>query len=187
MASFKHGIMLAALVPVTLLFAAACDDGADSSSSASQSSIDEASARIQRNEQMAAVLEMDKLGFHDMEESLANGTVDASFVPNTRTAIRVLALTNWDSSLKADATELHMHATDLLKALETEFMADAARHSLELHELAHDFEDDVWRILAKDLPEDAGGVGEHEDAPETTPGANGDGHSDATPVAVATP
>ncbi len=173
MASLKHGIMLAALVPLTLLFAAACDDGADSSSSASQSSIDEASARIQRNEQMAAVLEMDKLELHDMSDSLALGTVDASFVPNTRTAIRVFALTNWDPSLKADATELQTHATDLLKALETQFMADAARHAFELHELAHDFGEDVWRILAKDLPEDAGGVGEHEDAPETTPAADG--------------
>lgn len=182
----KAGLLLAAIVPVALLFAVACGDDADSSDSASQSSIDELSARVQRNEQMAAVLEMNKLGLHDMDESLAAGTIESSFAPNTRTAIRVLALTDWEDDFSEDAGIVQEHAVDLLKALEDEDIAGAARHAKELHELGHDFTDAVWAKLAADLPADAGGVAPHDDAAEEGDGhSEDDGHSDAT--AEATP
>lgn len=193
MALRKAGFLLAAIVPVALIFAVACGDDADTSDSASQASVDELGARVQYNEEMAAVLKLEELGLHDIDDSLQEGKIEPSFAPSTRTAIRVLALTNWSAEFEEDAATVQEHATDLLKALEDENVDEARRHATELHELGHDFTEAVWAVLAKDLPADAGGAEPHDDS-NSTPKA--DGHSDGegdhsdgdkTPAAEATP
>jgi hypothetical protein len=182
--------LIAAFAAITVIagIAVACgDDDADSSSNTSQETIDAVNARMQRNEMLFAVVTMRSLGLHDMDESLAAGTIESSFSGNTRTAIRLFALTDWDPSLAADAEELRGHAVDLLKALEDEDVDAAAAAAKELHDGEHDFSNEVWAILAADLPADAGGVEAHDDEPAAGETAEGDGHSDdETPAAGAT-
>jgi hypothetical protein len=149
---------------------AACGDDAETNSSASQAAIDELSARVQRNEMMYAVLTLGTLELHDMDVGLnETGEVEPSYVPNTRTAVRLLALTNWDASVKGDADALHEHAVSLLKALRENDVDTAKTEATALHEGVHQFMDGVWAIVAAGLPADAGGVDEHADDADETP------------------
>ncbi len=195
MPRMKHALLIAALLSTLAVFGAACsdDDGptAESSSTASQSSIDALAAKFASSEQRTSIISLDGLGLHAMSDSLAAGTIDTSFAPKTRLAIRLLALTDWDASLQADAKTVHDHAVDLLAALADEDSPSAAEASELLHDTEHDFSESVWAILAKDLPADAGGVEEHdEDSASGTPAAEGgEGHDEdgETPTAEATP
>jgi hypothetical protein len=185
--------LLVALAAITVIagVAVACgDDDADSSSNTSQETIDAVNARMQRNEMLFAVVHMRTLGLHAMDESLAEGTIESSFSGNTQTAVRLFALTDWDPSLAADAEELRGHAVDLLQALRDEDVDAAAAAAKALHDGEHDFSNEVWAILAADLPADAGGVEAHDDGGETPAAgetAEGGDHSDdETPAAGAT-
>jgi hypothetical protein len=179
----KNAVLAALFVSVVALAGAACNDDADSNSSASQAEITEVSNRIQRNEMLYALTTLSTLGLHAMDESLAEGTIDSSFARNTRTAIRMFALTNWDATLQEDAETLRGHAVDLLAALNDEDVEAAADAAHELHEGEHDFSDAAWAIVAKDLPPDAGGVEEHEEEPAGTPGAEGTPSASTTEAA----
>ena len=184
MVTLRRSLFIAAFVAIAGLIAAGCSsdnktDTASGSSNASQASVDDLSARIQRNEMLFATFSLSALPLHAMDTSIASGTVESTYVPNARSAVRLLALTNWDSSLKAEADTVRGHAVDLLKALDDGNIDAAKDPAHELHEGYHDFSDKVWAILAKDLPADAGGVApDDEDA--STPAA------DATPAAGGT-
>jgi hypothetical protein len=132
-------------------------------------------------------------GLHDMDESLnGTGTIESSYIPNTRAAIRVLALTNWPAEFAEEADGVEAIAVELLEALEADDAEAAAPLAAELHEAEHEFNERVTNELVKDLPPGAGGPEEHDDS-ATTPEAGateeGEDHSeeDATPVAEATP
>lgn len=196
MARFKHVLMAAAFAPLVILSAVACDDETNTESSASQGSIDAVTLRVQRDEMMYANLTIDSLELHPMSEALAEGTIETTFAPRTRTAIRLYALTDWDDSLAADAATLRGHAVDLLQALADEDIEAAAAASDELHDGQHEFSEAVWAVLAADLPADAGGVEDHEETPEpsgseeteSTPDATETQASDdSTPEAAVTP
>lgn len=187
----KHAVIAAALLSAMAL-AAACSDDANTDSSAQQSDIDALNARIERLDMMHAVIGLSKLGLHDMDESLAAGTIESSFSSNTRTAIRLLALTEWPSDLAADADTVEGHAVDLLKALADEDVDAASDAATALHDGEHDFSDEVWAILAADLPADAGGVEAHDESGETpaageTAGADHDEEAEETPAADESP
>jgi hypothetical protein len=172
----KHVPMIAfvALIAAALVAAACGDDNtktASTASNASQASVDDLTARIQRNEQLFAAVTIGNVPLHDMDESIKAGTIEASFVPNVRTVVRLLALTNWSATLKADADALHGHAVDLLRALSDADVAAAKAPSEALHDGWHEFSDKLWGELAKDLPPDAGGVA--PDDAEMTPAAAG--------------
>ena len=186
MPTIKRWLLAVAAVSMLGLTAAACDDddGAESGTNASQQAVDAVSARVQRNEQMFALVSLSKLELHGMDESLADGMVETSFVPNTRAAVRLLALTDWDTSVDADATAVHEHAVALLKALEAEDLDAASNAAHELHEGAHDLDRAVWAIIAKDLPPDAGGPQPEDEESAETPAAD---HGAETPEAAATP
>jgi hypothetical protein len=180
-------VFVVALVAAAGLAAAGCssDDTskpASGSSTASQASVDDLNARIQRNEMMFALFNLSALPLHAMDESIAAGTIETTYVPNARSAVRLLALTNWDSTLKAEAEIIRGHAVDLLKALDDGNVDAAKDPAHELHEGYHDFSDKAWAIVAKDLPPDAGGVPAHDDG-EATPasGATTTASSTATP------
>jgi hypothetical protein len=171
----KFALVALAVTSALALFAAACSDDdnktASGSSTASQASVDDLAATVQQNAEMFALITIGAIPLHDMDETIAAGTIDPKFVPNTRTTVRVLALTDWDSSLKADADTVHGHAVDLLKALEDGDVEAAKDPAHELHEGWHEFSDEAWAVVAKDLPPDAGGVAPDEDEEETTPAA----------------
>ncbi len=183
MAVRKHAtFIIIGIVAITSVVATACGSdtkNADSSSTASQASVEQLSARVQRNEMLFASVTLSSLPLHAMDESLAEGKAESTFVPTTRSAVRILALTDWDPSLKAEADAVLGHAVDLLKALDEGDLAAAKDPAHELHETYHDFADKIWAIVAKDLPADAGGVSPHDE--EVTPTAG------TTPTAGSTP
>lgn len=202
MARWRNVLLAAALVGALGLFAAACDDGAESQSNAQQSavdalqaSIDETNARVQRNEQMNALLTLGTLSLHQIDEGLtATGTVDPSYSPNTTTAVRVLAMTNWgEHQQQADAAR--QAGVDLLAALNDEDIEAAKPAAAALHETEHELREAVWASLLAELPEEEGGVAPDDDeSGSETPGAadspeadaSGPGNGDA-PAAGATP
>ncbi len=185
MALHKHTTsIIIAIVAVTSVVAAACGDdtkNADSSSTASQASVEQLSARVQRNEMLFASVTIGALPLHAMDESLAEGTAESTFVPAARSAVRIFALTDWDPSLKTEADTLHGHAVDLLKALDAGDVDAAKDPAHELHEGYHDFSDKVWAIVTKDLPPDAGGVSPHDEE-AATPAAGTTPNSGSTPA-----
>ena len=196
MARLKYVLLAGALLAALGIFAAACDDDAESQNNAQQSdvdrltqSIDELNTRVSHDEMMYAILQINSLGLHDMDEGLKAGTIESSYAPNTRTAVRLLALTGWTPDLKPEADTLHGHAVDLLKALQDEDIDAASAAATELHEGAHQFTDKVWAVVAADLPPDAGGVAAHDDEEEGTPaaGETPSGDHAETPAAGATP
>jgi hypothetical protein len=173
MARFTHVVVAAALLAALAFGAAACDDEdappATGSSNASQESIDQLAARVQRNEMLFATIALSKLGLHAMDDALNADApaIDPSYSRNTREAVRLLALTNWDTSVEEDAAAVHDHAVELLAALSEEDIAAAGDAATALHEGEHDLSNDVWAIVAKDLPPDAGGVESHDEGAET--------------------
>ena len=68
MPKFKHALIAAVAIPALMLGAVACNDDADSESSASQESIDETNARVQRNEMLWANLALQQQPLHDFDE-----------------------------------------------------------------------------------------------------------------------
>jgi len=187
MTRLTYVLLSGALVLGLALAGAACtdDDGAESNSNASQQSVDDISARVQRNEMMHAIIELDSLGLHDMDETLnGTGEIDPSFAPKARTAVRLLALTDWGSH-QADADAAHEQAVALLQALEDEDVEAAADAASGLHDLEHDLSAAVWNELAADLPPDAGGPQEHDGGSRTPePGATEAHDEPETPAAT---
>ena len=79
MRGFKRALLMSCAIAVFAIGAAACDDDgndAESNDNASQESIDALASRIERNEQMFAVIALSKLGIHDIDEGLnATGAI----------------------------------------------------------------------------------------------------------------
>jgi hypothetical protein len=185
-------------VAAAAIAAAACggDDGAESNSTASQESIDTLSARVARNEQMFALITLDTLGLHDMDEGLnETGEIESSYVPNTREAARLLALTDW-GEFQDEAGEVLRDAERLLAALRDSDVDAAKAAATELHESQHQFSGTLWDEITKDLspaqggPQGGGHEGGETPAAEETPdgGASSDGgdHEESEPTAEAT-
>lgn len=184
MRTFTRTLVAATAVPALVLGAAACSDDdntAQSENTASQASIDDLSARVERNEMIFAVVSISKLGLHDMDETLNDaGTIEPSFAPNTRTAVRLLALTDW-GEFQAEADTVRGHAEDLMTALADEDVDAAAAAAADLHDSEHDFNTAVWNVVAKDLKPEFGGPQPEEREESGTPTAGETPEAEATP------
>lgn len=174
----KRALLAALPIMALAVLGSACSSStknANSSSSASQSSIDDLTARVQRHEMLNAWVIVSALPVHDLDDELQGGNIDGKYVPTLRTLIRVLALTDWTSDLKPAMTKYHDDAVALLQALEAGKTADETKGlSDALHEDAHGFSPAVGNVIAKDLPPNAGGP-----QPTPTPDATAGG---ATPA-----
>ncbi len=187
MRTLTRTIFAAVALSALVLTSAACsndDDTALGGDAASQASIDDLSARVQRNEMITATLTLAGLPLHDIDESIADGDVPSNAIPAMRTVIRMISLTNWSSDLQPDATAIHDSAEALIEALESGDSDAAKAHATAAHEGVHDFTVAAWDALAPDA-----GADEHGDE---TPAAEGtipaaDDHDDETPEAEATP
>jgi hypothetical protein len=187
MRGIKRALLTTCAIGALALSAAACnDDGddAESNDNASQESIDALALRVERNEQLFALTAMGQLGLHDMDEGLNDtGTIESSYTPNTRRAVRLLALTDW-GQFQDDAEDLRAHAETLLTALQDEDIEAAKDAAHELHEGEHEFSRAVMNELVKDLDPDLGGPEIEEESSETP----ADGHgTEESPEAEATP
>jgi hypothetical protein len=172
----KRAFLIAACGLVLAAFGAACnDDEADSESSASQESIDVLSERVQHNEMFAAFISIGNIPLHDMDEALnETGTIEPSYVPDTREFVRIMGVTDWSTDLSTDAETLRQSGIDLLAALEDADVEAAKPLATEVHEGWHDFSDMVLEETAGDLPPEEGGPEPH-------------GEEEGTPVADETP
>jgi hypothetical protein len=186
LARFKNVLLIGAVIAALGMFAAACDDEADSESNAQQSDITAINERIQRNEQMNALLSLGTLGLHAMDEDLnETGVIDPSYARNTTTALRILEVTDWgDHAEQAETTR--QAGIDVLAALDVEDADAAAAAATELHDGWHDLEAGVWPDILGDLPPEEGGVESHDEegeegdhgTEEAGDGAEGGDHSE---------
>lgn len=189
MVSPRRFLLLGVAALAVAFFAAACDDDAESNNNASQGSVDAVNARIeelhddvQRVEMMHALLALSKLGLHDMAEGLRGGAIESSYIPNTRAAWRILALTDWHDDVRADAEAVRDDAGALLEALQADDIEAAKEHARALHEGEHDFSGAVWELLESQAGVEEPGGGHGTDS--GTPAADG---TPATPAADGTP
>ena len=149
---------------------AACSSStknADSSSNASQQSVDQLSARVQQDEMLNAWVTIQNMPLHTLDETLQGGTVDPTYVPTVRMLIRELALTNWTSDVQPVVKKWHDDAVALLQALESGKDIDSLKPlSSAVHEDGDTGKATLGNAAAKSLPADAGG-------PEPTPTPGG--------------
>ncbi len=192
---FTRTIIAAIALPALVLAAAACDDGNDdtapkesaalqASIAALRADIAESSARVQRNEMLQALVTIDGLRLHEIDETLneADGAIDPTFVPRTRLFVRMQSLTNWPDELAAEGQDVIADAVELLKALEDGDAQAAKGPATAVHEGSHEFNEQAWNIVMEGLPAAAGGpeVDEEEEGSET-PEAGETPEPEATP------
>lgn len=196
MVTLKRTLILGALATSLVFFAAACDDDAESTDTASQGSVEQLTASVgelrtdlQNDEMLQAVLAFGTLELHDMDVELnEGGEIQSSYASNTRKAWRVIVATNWHDDVAEKAKMTQDEAASLLVALDANDRDAAAEHATALHDAYHDLEHDVWAILTEGVedPVDSGhGEGEEsenggdhgDEAEESADGAEGDGAS----------
>ena len=190
---FTRTIIAAIALPALVLAAAACGDDDDTagnsaalqaSITALQADIAESSTRVQRNEMLQALVTIDGLRLHEIDETLneADGAIDPTFVPRTRLFVRMQSLTNWPDELAAEGQDVIADAVELLKALEDGDAQAAKGPATAVHEGSHEFNEQAWNIVMEGLPAAAGGpeVDEEEEGSET-PEAGETPEPEATP------
>jgi hypothetical protein len=182
MISLKRILIFGVVAPILGLAAVACSDDATSENSAQQSDIDTLSAHVQENEVLFAIKAIGDLPLHDMDEEIQTGDVGDRTLPNARSAVRYLALTDWPEELKDEAATIQGAAAALVTALDDGDVEAAKEPATELHEGWHDFADKAWEAIGDGLPPEAGIGAEHESGGET-PAADGTPAEDETPDA----
>lgn len=183
MITLKRVLILGVLGAFLALGATACsDDSTESNSSAQQSDIEAANARVQRNEVMFALKIIGDLPLHDMDESINAGEIGDDYLPNAREVVYITAVTNWPAELEEGATAVQDAAIALVDALDAGDAEAAKQPSTDLHDAWHDFEHEAvaWTAEGSDVPTQAGLEDDHSGG-ATTPAA------DATPGAETTP
>ena len=164
MATRTRVLVAAAFATAVALLAAACGDSATTENSAQQRDVQTLQDRIQRNEMLYSNLELQALPIHEMNETIVNdGKVEGTFLPMTRSVIRIAGLTDWSAAIQPDAAILQDHAIELIQALESGDMEAAKTASTDMHEQWHQFTVKVWSEIGADLPPEAGtSKGDHD-------------------------
>ena len=163
MAAHKHAMIVIAIVSLASIFVASCGGTtttkeATSSTSASQASVDDLAARVQRDEMLNAWVTISAMPLHDLDVSLQSGKIEGKYVPTLRTLIRLLALTNWTSELTQFTAKMRTDAVALYQALNAgKDPADVKDLSTAVHKDGDAFSSVVGDVIARDLPADAGG------------------------------
>lgn len=183
MLNIKLSLLGLTVALVVSIIGAGCSGDADTntavgSSSASQTSVDTLSASLQLTDMKYAAVTIGGLPVHEMDTAAQSGKIDGKYVPTARTLVRVLALTDWTPSLKDTAAKFHDDVVALLKALDAGTIDGVKAASQAAHEDWHTFPGDIWAVVAKDLPADAGGPEKHSG--EASPAAGATAHSEQT-------
>ncbi len=106
----------------------------------------------QKAQVMAVTFQLDKSGFHDLEESLAAGTLPSGALGPVRRARIATEATEWPSALHDTSKKLVHHMKELEEALRAENVAKAAPLAKEVHELGHDLSSAVYSWLSGEQP-----------------------------------
>ncbi len=154
-------LLFAAVSVLSVAGAAACGGStkqADSSTAASQQSVDQLASRVQQDEMLYAWVTLNGLPVHDLDVTLQGGKIDGKYVPTLRTLIRVLALTQFASAVQPAAQQLHDDAVALYQAMNSgKPPADLQPMSSKVHGEFDKFKPALGNEVAKSLPANAGG------------------------------
>lgn len=185
--NWRLGLAAALIAGAVSLSAAACDDDGGNASGPTQQSIDELAARVQHNEMIVAVLEIEAMPLHEIHRAIGDGEVPSDAIPTMRTLVRLTQITYWSSDLASAAAKLHDDALALIAALEDGDLELGNERAGTVHEGGHQFVTDAWEILAPGT----GPGGEHGDGQmenDATPASDdSEDGMDMTPEAEMTP
>lgn len=199
--NWRLGLAAALIAGAASFGAIACDDENGDGGNASgptQQSIDELAARVQHNEMIVAVLEIESMPLHEIHLAIGDGKVPPDAIPTMRTVARLTQITYWSSDLATAAAKLHDDALALIAALEDGDLELGNELAGTVHEGGHQFVTDAWEILAPGTGpggEQSDGGDSHDDGAmegDATPAADdhgdgGEGGMDMTPEAEMTP
>ena len=115
---------------------------------ASADEAENAMRMAQKAQVMAVTFQLDKSGFHDLDESLAAGTMPSGALGNVRRARIALMATDWPEAMHELARELGGHMMELEQALRAEDVAGAAPHAKKVHDVGHDLSTAVYTMLS---------------------------------------
>jgi hypothetical protein len=176
---WRKTLILTSAAVVVATIAAACTDNTnqipENSSSVQSQAV---AAAVQYIDMKYALIDIERLPIHEMDEQVQGGTINNEYVPTARALSRLSALADWSPELAEQAATLHGDAVTLLKALEEGMVEGAKAPSQAVHEDWHMFLADGWDVIAKRLPPEEGGPkgpaaqGEETPAANVTPGAN---------------
>lgn len=117
----------------------------------------DASMMAMKAQLMAVTFQLDKSGFHDLDESLAAGTMVPGGLGSVRRARIALMATDWPDELRPMAMELAGHMTELESALRAEDVVAAAPEARAVHDVGHDLSSAVYGYLSGGLTTPAHG------------------------------
>jgi hypothetical protein len=162
--NLRRIMLLASVAALMSTLAAACGGSstkpANGATSVSQQSVDQLTARIQRDEMLHAWVAISNLPVHDLDVTLQGGKIDGKYVPTLRTLIRLLALTEFTPAVQPTATQLHDDAVSLFTAMNSGLEpAKLQTMSMTVHNEFDKFSPALGDEVAKDLPANAGGPG----------------------------
>jgi hypothetical protein len=100
---------------------------------------------------VAAVYNIDGVGFHGIDEALAKpgANIEASWLGKVRNARIAVAATTWPKDLQPQAKAFGEATAALQTALEKDDAAGAAKPAHDSHEAQHDLSSDSYNYLAK--------------------------------------
>ena len=136
---------LAGLVAGVALTLATVGYGAPAVSADQQES---AMRAAQKAQLVAVTYQLDTTGLHDLDESLAAGTMPAGALGKIRRARIATMATDWPDEMRELAGKLGNHMTELEEALRAEDVGRAAPRAKEVHEVAHDLSAAVYAMLS---------------------------------------
>ncbi len=102
----------------------------------------------QKAQVIATTFQLDKSDFHDVDESLAAGTMPSGALGNVRRARIALMATDWPEAMHEKVRELGGQMIALEEALRAEDVARAAPHAKKVHDLGHDLSAAVYTMLS---------------------------------------
>ena len=112
----------------------------------------DAMAVAQKAQAIATIYQLDKSGFHDMDVSLAAGTMPAGALGTVRRARIAHQATSWPDPLHERARQLTAKMTEFEEALRAEDVAKSAPLAKEVHDVEHDFSAEVYAWLGGQQP-----------------------------------
>ena len=115
---------------------------------ASADEAENAMRMAQKAQVIAVTFQLDKSGFHDLDESLAAGTMPSGALGNVRRARIALVATDWPEAMHETVRELGGHMMALEEALRAEDVAGAAPHAKKVHDVGHDLSAAVYTMLS---------------------------------------
>jgi len=150
---FKATIALGALVTAAgaMLVAAACSSNGNADATPSTTATQAASAASEAPAVISALNILDNAGLHELDQSIAGGTIPPTALNVITELVATMKLTPWPSDLQTPATNMTNLLVTYMNQLnattpDLKTLAPAAHNA---HEGSHEFSADAWDWLYK--------------------------------------